>query len=317
MAWLTGWNYRKSHIMKSAAGAGTNYQVRIHVYYGVGLDSGEDVYTNSHCKADFGDIRFTTDDGETLLDYWNENNVASDNALFWVEVAGNLTVGDVTIYVYYGKAGELTTSNGTNTFLFFDDFPGVALDTVTNWTLQEGVASVASSVLTMTAHSSISSKVAQGKGRLRTKMQIVTDGDWWCGWQQTLHAAHWCIIDGINQPANKWGGSINNGVNHLAPSYANDANWHTWDIVWTTNYEEWFQDDSTKGSLAFDTANTLYFWLEAYSVAGSMQAKWDWIFRAKYVNPEPAHDIWGLEESLGVAAWLGLTNDMLINCVPH
>ena len=31
--WLSGWQYRKSHVINSASGAGTNYQVKVKVYY--------------------------------------------------------------------------------------------------------------------------------------------------------------------------------------------------------------------------------------------------------------------------------------------
>ena len=41
------WSYRKSHVINSAAGAGTDYQVKIVVHYGSGADSGENVYLNS------------------------------------------------------------------------------------------------------------------------------------------------------------------------------------------------------------------------------------------------------------------------------
>ena len=78
MAFLTGWTYRKSHVIEYAAGAGTLYQKRIKVHYGAGTDSGEDVYLNSHSRTDFGDVRFTDDDGTTLLDYWIEKKVDSD-----------------------------------------------------------------------------------------------------------------------------------------------------------------------------------------------------------------------------------------------
>jgi hypothetical protein len=73
--WLTGWTYRKSHVINYATGAGTGYQVRIVAHYGSGTDSGGDVYLNSHCRTDFGDIRFTDDDGTTLLDCWMESKV--------------------------------------------------------------------------------------------------------------------------------------------------------------------------------------------------------------------------------------------------
>jgi len=122
MGWLTGWNYRKSHVINAQAGAGTDYQKRIVVYYGAGVDSGEDVYLDSKCRTDFGDVRFTDDDGSTELDYWMESKTDSDNAVFWVEVKDDLSTNAQTIYVYYGKADATTTSNGTNTFLVFDEF---------------------------------------------------------------------------------------------------------------------------------------------------------------------------------------------------
>lgn len=112
MAWLTNWQYRKSHIINAQAGAGTNYQVGIKVYYGSGTDGTETVdndvmgkvYCNSHCKTDFGDIRFTDDDGSTLLDCWMEEKVNSNYAIFWVEVADSLESSNVTIYIYYGNS---------------------------------------------------------------------------------------------------------------------------------------------------------------------------------------------------------------------
>jgi len=123
-AWLSGWSYRKSHAIDYAAGAGINYQVKVVVHYGSGTDSGADVCLNSHSRTDFGDVRFTDDDGTTLLDCWMESKVDSDKAVFWVKVADDLSTINQTIYVYYGKADATTTSNGNNTFIFFDDFSG-------------------------------------------------------------------------------------------------------------------------------------------------------------------------------------------------
>ena len=119
--WLSEWNYRKSHVIQNASGAGTNYQIRITVHYGAGTDSGEHVYLNEHCKTDFGDIRFADDDGTTLLDYWMEEKVDSEYAIFWVEVKDDLSSSNATIYIYYGNPSASTTSNGKNTFPFFDD----------------------------------------------------------------------------------------------------------------------------------------------------------------------------------------------------
>lgn len=132
--WLDGWSYRKCHDINSATGAGTDYQIKIIVHYGSGTDSGGDVYCNSKCKTDFGDIRFVDNDKVTELDYWMEtgSKIDGDKAIFWVEISDDLSSNPVTIYLYYGNSSATTTSNGDNTFLFFDDFLGTSLDT-TKW----------------------------------------------------------------------------------------------------------------------------------------------------------------------------------------
>lgn len=127
MGFLSGWLYRKSHVIESAVGAGTNYQKRIVVHYGAGADLGEDVYCDSKCKTDFGDIRFTEDDEITELDYWMESKTDSDNAVFWVEISDNLD-SNQTIYIYYGNDSVSTTSNFDDTFIFGDPFDNVVLD---------------------------------------------------------------------------------------------------------------------------------------------------------------------------------------------
>lgn len=121
MAWLSGWLYRKSHIINHASGAGTDYQIRIKVHYGSGTDNGEDVYLNEHCRTDFGDVRFTKDDKVTELKYFLYEKVDSNYAIFWVKIPDNLDSIDRTIYIYYGR-DVTTTSNGEDTFVMFDDF---------------------------------------------------------------------------------------------------------------------------------------------------------------------------------------------------
>ncbi len=147
--WLEGWCYRKSHSLNSASGAGTNYQIKIKAHYGSRTDNGEDVYLNYNSRADFGDIRFTDDDGITELDYWMEEKVDGDYAIFWVQVADDLSLSSQTIYVYYGKSSVSTTSNGINTFIFFDDFSGSSLDT-NKWDLLDGDVGIANSSLEIT-----------------------------------------------------------------------------------------------------------------------------------------------------------------------
>ncbi|MBT0159231.1 DUF2341 domain-containing protein [Candidatus Bathyarchaeota archaeon A05DMB-2] len=125
----SSWSYRKSHVIENAAGAGTNYQIRLLVYYGSGSDYGGVVYLGGKCRSDFGDIRFTDNDGNTLLDYWRESYTASSSAVFWIEIKDDLSVTDAIFYIYYGNAGAGTTSNFDATFIFGEPFDSGTLST--------------------------------------------------------------------------------------------------------------------------------------------------------------------------------------------
>ncbi|RDE16144.1 MAG: hypothetical protein C4K49_05160, partial [Candidatus Thorarchaeota archaeon] len=132
--WLSGWQHRKTHTIHGSPGAGAGYQVRFTVNFGSGTDSGSNVYCNNTTRADFGDVRFTASDGSTLLDYWLESNT-TERATFWVEVAADLDT-DQEVCMYYGNPSASSVSNGTATFVFFDDFEdetvGANPDTM-NW----------------------------------------------------------------------------------------------------------------------------------------------------------------------------------------
>jgi len=107
--WLSGWNYRQGITITGSSGAGTDYQVPINVTY------------ESSMQTDFDDLRITDDGGITLLDFWIEEYIASTFAYLWVEVRDNLDT-DQVIFLYWGNGAVSTTSNGNNTFIFFDDF---------------------------------------------------------------------------------------------------------------------------------------------------------------------------------------------------
>ena len=128
--WLEGWKYRKRHVVNGAAGAGTNYQVKLTVHYGFGVDSGENVYLNQKCKTDFGDVRVTLSDGQTVVageeNGWRESKANADRALIWFKIPESLDT-EVTVYVYYGNEDAEWSDSGLGTFLFFDDFASRSL----------------------------------------------------------------------------------------------------------------------------------------------------------------------------------------------
>ena len=116
MGWLPGWTYRKQINITGQAGAGTLYQIALSIDASVGGD----LHLNGHCVNFPQDIQFTDNDGETLLDYWIED-LTVNPVKIWVKVTDDLN-SNQSIYCYYGKSGESSASNGTNTFEFFDDF---------------------------------------------------------------------------------------------------------------------------------------------------------------------------------------------------
>jgi hypothetical protein len=108
----SSWAYRKSVSIDNSANSSTltDYQVKINVSY------------ESAMQADFDDIRFTTSNGTTLIDYWLEAKEDSDEATFWVKIP-NIPGSTISeIYMYYGNDSASTLSNGTDTFIVFDDF---------------------------------------------------------------------------------------------------------------------------------------------------------------------------------------------------
>jgi len=272
MTWLAGWGYRKSHVINYAAGAGTLYQKMITVHYGSGTDGDDDVYLNSHCRTDFGDVRFTGNDQVTLLDCWMESKVDSDYAVFWVEVADDLSTVAATIYVYYGKADAMTTSNGDNTFIqyhgdataSFTD-PNIALGTQIRFKAYAKVTSTTNFIM-IGVHSS------DDLNRL---------------WLQSRNT------DAVKKLVTKKDGT----TTEVSEAPAISVNvWHMWEILYKTTEAHGYVDNdevSTGSTTNLPTANMgLTLWL--YGTTTGEQA---WSFVSKYVSPEPAHGSWGSEET--------------------
>lgn len=130
MSWLAGWDYRKSITLSRASGAVTNYQMKLLVGESSGA-TGEDVDCGGKCLSTFNDLRFTTTDGTTLLDYWIEavsDTTPNQLAVVWIEF-DSIGTSATTFYMYYGNSGASAYSNGVNTFILFDDFNDNSLDT--------------------------------------------------------------------------------------------------------------------------------------------------------------------------------------------
>jgi hypothetical protein len=329
MGWLSGWLYRKSHVINPASGAGTGYQVKIIVHYGTGTDSGADVYLNGKCRTDFGDIRFTASDGSTLLSYWMESYVASDNAVFWVKVNDDLSTNAATIYVYYGNPSATTTSNGDATFLFFDDFLGTALDP-NKWTqITPGHTVANSEVWVADPNPSIdqlegirSTATISGNFALevkRNRMRIASQG--------TAQAPIYLYIDANNRIQvfrywhSLWGWAnpeIDKVVAGTGTKLYIDTTSHnesagteyvihamvakvgqTYKFYWDYPLDAQGYVLVYSGSITdFPATQAFYIELAAWNNADTSSFYTDVVFVRKFTDPEPAHGAWGAVEAL-------------------
>lgn len=330
--WLTDWTYRKSHAIGNATGAGTNYQVCIKVYKTTGTDGNETVngvscgkvYVGANCRDDFGDIRFTDNDGDTLLDYWMESFVSGTSAIFWVEVRDSLESAPQTIYIYYKKDDATTVSDGTNTFPFFDDFLGSALNT-TKWdnsTIGNLSVAVDSSVATLT----LTAQTADTNHYIKTKDLTFTYyacrfrmHDVPATYSAAMHFGYgvytWnpttnCVLRSGSYTIDQYCLVVENGTSRSVSSgYAEDADYSIWEVQWTAANATLLRDGTAKSTL---TTN-----VPTGAIAGTMGitkatatytygSLIDWYLIRKFVVVEPTHGdsaSWGNEESSGPTAY--------------
>ena len=291
--WLTGWGYRKRHVINAAAGAGTNYQIRITVYYGTGTDSGENVYLNNHSRTDFGDVRFTAADHITLLDYWMESYTTSTSAVFWVEVADDLSTTAQTIYMYYGNSTVTTTSNGSATFMLYEDWDG----TPTGWTSYNGANWVSGT------YTDDGSPALPCRYNKRTTAGSTGGESYW-----------WKAI--TKQPSQ--GLKIIENTRVLIHSTSGVYRWlcigWIFDAVGVSKYSAYLYYNTVAGTDSGWQANTEIssiteiqgltslrvafgsYWANGWNWGDLLEARHDRIRVRAYVNPEPSHGAWGSED---------------------
>ena len=299
MSWLAGWGFRKSHVINPASNTGTNYQMRVTVNYGSGVDSGENIYLAGACQANFGDVRFTDNTGVSLIDYWMEKKIDGNYALFWIEIRDDLSVYDKKIYIYYGKSGSTSIANGDATFIFFDDFE---VD-LSKWTLLHAP------VLSIDrAYSGIKSVklppvVNSAIQHLDTPWDKAVHAHFYDEMSPSVEQTYMTIDAG--EAEKSWIGVMNDisqyeynlqGVNYNS-GINRTVGWHEFIVRCTTNLKQFIIDGimmPITGSGNYSTPTLI-----ANSAASEVATYWDAIFITKFIYPEPSHGIWGAEESGG------------------
>ncbi|HOE93338.1 MAG TPA: DUF2341 domain-containing protein [Methanofastidiosum sp.] len=112
--------YKRPIAISNSGSSLTNYQIKIT------LTSSNFDFSKTNSNGE--DIRFSDDSNTTTLNYWIEKwDAINQQAVLWVKVP-SIPSGSSNIFVYYGSQTLQSESNGTNTFLFFDDFTGSSLN---------------------------------------------------------------------------------------------------------------------------------------------------------------------------------------------
>ncbi|GMX58785.1 MAG: hypothetical protein MCSN_4390 [Candidatus Microsyncoccus archaeolyticus] len=274
---LVGYTKRKSITINSSA-ALTDYQVKIDVTY------------DSDMQADFDDLRFTLSNGTTELSHWLESKTDSVSAVFWVKVP-SLSIGDNTIYAYYGNASASTGSNGDNTFEFFDGFEGSSVDT-NKWEGHFDHISISNSIISLTYDSNIESLPSLSLTRpLILESRFKSSSNSYRTWitlsNETLSTDlgfDWQLLSST---------CYSRGTNYVAIG-TGYTDWNRYTTKWTTtnvlNYINGSLVQNHSGSPSENLEINVWAW------TSGANPQLDWIAIRKYTATEPSISSWGTEE---------------------
>ena len=311
----SAWNYRQRFTVEgSPDGLQNDYQMKITIHKGSGTINGDDVYLNNHCKDDFSDVRFTDADGATSLDYWIENNTSS-TATVWVELGSvPASPGTADFYIYYDNPSAISASNGSSTFIFFDDFSGTELDTG-KWhtTFKDGGGSVVvnGGLCTLQANygiwssANLFSNTEFGTDKmLRAYVRSTEASDNHDVGFRPLSDGMWVFnnvvrIENIHGGTTQFGGDVvQDGVQYDGLMGEADTDWHIYEIEWGARACEFYVDTS-HAALAVSPSLDMAVWARAEAGAsfGVRTLKIDWIALSNYTQNEPVISSWGNEES--------------------
>jgi len=261
------------------------------------------VSLDEKCKTDFGDVRFTGEDGETEYSYYLDPNNGADGdyRYFYVKLP---TISNVTInsiYVYYGNSDATTTSSGENTFIFFDDFDNLdKWDVTGDASVSDGICTVGDAV---TDWDYIWANTTYQFGRpLIYEVYMKIDAVTTTGWHGAMirdTGTNDLIFHGLYQTGATTGTRIRietiNYDYHYTPKYSDE--YYIYTTWWKTDGVSFWIDGTPKYNSTYTSTRT-DLRPRADSYWANKFVYLDWIRIRNYVEPEPSHGDWGAEESL-------------------
>ena len=104
------WNYRRAITINNPNTANlSDYQVEVRI-------NTDELIRDHRMEADGRDIRFTDTDGATLLPYYIESGINTEDTLIWVKVPVISGSGAKTIYLHYGNREAASASSFSSVF---------------------------------------------------------------------------------------------------------------------------------------------------------------------------------------------------------
>jgi hypothetical protein len=290
-----------------------DYQVRVIANYSNGIDNGENVYLNEHSRTDFSDIRFTwfnaSSNSEIECSYWMENLSPGDRAIFWVKIPKIQNKANTTIYIYYGKEDAAIISSGSETFDFFDDFNG----DLSKWTTVGGTWKIENGELSAETTASPFGQRIRANNFVFGNHSVHVKIKWISG----TYFEHGPYVRGQqpDEPKNgymtflsTWPGDLrhriskmSNGIEYtLAGQGTINPSKDVWYYVTFKLFKNQLKASisplySTEITIVDNTFNNGTLCLFSWSAA-SEHVHYDNLFVRKYVDPEPNHGAWGMEE---------------------
>jgi len=134
------WRYRTSIIFSGCDQSVYQQDVVVHRSWGANYEETSGglnvwhIYVGPNCRADYGDVRFSTRNGGELP-YYLRPNYDGSSATFCVRLESADSAG--VLMVWYGNDSAQTTSDGDATFLYFDNFRGNVLNS-SKWAAATG-----------------------------------------------------------------------------------------------------------------------------------------------------------------------------------
>lgn len=293
VAWLEGYQYRvKIPIINNVATALSDYPIKLRILRGEGTSEAGIIYLQYNTFSWPNDIRFTSDDGLTPLYIWREESDDTDGT-WWVCLDYIDASATKDLYLYYGKASDSDSSDGNNTFSFFDDFEDESLDGgkwATSGTVTEtgGVSSVAGNP------GYIMGKTAFATGysvRMKSK-NTITQSDI-LGWTEATLTT---LLDIRSNGTGTWWTQAQSSV--INRNIAMDSDYHIFEVNRLATDETVFIYDEDGDTTYTDTTTVSGADLKpfVYSLTTAINIS-DYILIRKIVSSEPS---WASPGTVGI-----------------